>query len=186
MAQWTIDQAHSEVKFKVKHLVVATVTGHFTNFQATISNSREDFTDAKVRFEADADSIDTKNAQRDGHLKSADFFDAANHSKITFVSSSVKKLSEEDYRVYGLLTIRGVTKEVELEVTYNGSAKGFGGVDIAAFEIRGKISRQEFGLSWNALTEAGGVVVSDEVKLEVFGEFTKVSNEVPAGAVAEA
>jgi polyisoprenoid-binding protein YceI len=182
MAQWTIDQAHSEVKFKVKHLVVATVTGHFTNFQATIDNSNDDFTDAAIRFEADTDSIDTKNAQRDGHLKSADFFDAPNHAKITFVSSSVKKLNDEDYSVYGQLTIRGVTKQVALDVTYNGSAKGFGGVDIAGFEIRGKISRQEFGLSWNALTEAGGVVVSDEVKLEIFAEFTKVAKEVPVEA----
>jgi polyisoprenoid-binding protein YceI len=173
MALWKIDTAHSEVKFKVKHLVISTVTGHFNKFDATIDANKEDFTDAKINFEADIDSIDTKNAQRDGHLKSADFFDAANHPKISFKSKSVKQVDGSDYKVTGDLTIRGTTKEVVLTVTYNGATKGFGGVDVIAFEITGKINRLEFGLGWNALTEAGGVVVGDEVKFEIFAEFNK-------------
>lgn len=173
MARWKIDTAHSEVKFKVKHLVVSTVTGHFNQFSATVDTDTSDFSDARITFEADIDSIDTKNAQRDGHLKSPDFFDAANHPKLSFTSTHVNKRSATDYEVEGNLTIRGTTKPVTLHVTYNGTVKGFGGVEVAGFEIVGKINRQEFGLSWSALTEAGGVVVSDEVKLEIFAEFNR-------------
>lgn len=173
MTRWKIDPSHSEVKFKVKHLVISTVTGHFNSFNATIEGQKDDFTDAQISFEAQVDSIDTKNAQRDTHLKSADFFDAAAHPAITFVSKSVTKTSDSDYRVVGDLSIRGTAKEVVLDATYNGAVKGFGGVDVIAFEITGKISRQEFGLSWNALTETGGVVVGDEVKFEIFAEFNK-------------
>ena len=173
MANWKIDQSHSEVKFKVKHLVISTVTGNFTDFNATIEGKKDDFTDSTIRFEAVVDSIDTKSAQRDGHLKSADFFDAANHPKITFLSKAISKKDDSEYKVTGDLSIRGTTKEVTLDVTYNGAVKGFGGVDVIAFEIVGKVNRQDFGLSWSALTEAGGVVVGDEVKFEIFAEFNK-------------
>lgn len=171
MALWKIDPAHSEVKFKVKHLVVSTVTGHFNQFNATVESNTDDFSDAVIRFDAEIASIDTKNAQRDGHLKSADFFDAENHPKLSFASTKVVKKSATDYDVTGDLTIRGTTKSVTLQVTYNGTVKGFGGVEVAGFELTGKINRQDFGLTWSALTEAGGVVVSDDVKLEVFAEF---------------
>jgi polyisoprenoid-binding protein YceI len=177
MTTWKIDQSHSEVKFKVKHLVISTVSGHFNDFNATIEGKKEDFTDSTIRFEAAVDSIDTKNAQRDGHLKSADFFDAAGHPKLTFVSKTVNKKDENEYKVTGDLTIRGTKKEVTLDVTYNGAVKGFGGVDVIGFEITGKVNRQDFGLSWNALTEVGGVVVGDEVKLEIFAEFNKAVEE---------
>ena len=178
MTHWKIDSAHSEVNFKVKHLVVSTVRGHFNNFEASIESSKEDFIDAKIKFEADTNSINTQNDQRDGHLKSADFFDAANHPKMTFVSTSVKKLSEHELEVKGSLTIRGITKEVTLDVIYNGTVAGFGGVKVAGFEIRGKVNRFDFGLQWNALTEVGGVVVSNEVKIEILAEFNKVQSEV--------
>ncbi len=172
MANWKIDPAHSEVKFKVKHLVVSTVTGHFNQFQATIANGTGGLENAHISFEADVDSIDTKNAQRDGHLKSPDFFDAVNHPKLTFSSKSITKVSENDYAVAGDLTIRGNTRPIKLDVTHNGIVKGFGGGEVSGFEITGKINRKDFGLTWNGLTEAGGVVVSDEVKLEIFAEFT--------------
>jgi polyisoprenoid-binding protein YceI len=177
MAHWTIDSAHSEVKFKVKHLVISTVTGHFNTYSATIEGVKEDFTDAKINFEATVDSIDTKNAQRDGHLKSADFFYAANYPKITFSSTEITKVDGEQYKVKGDLSVRGVTKSVALDVVFNGAVKGFGGVDVIAFEITGKINRHDFGLSWSALTEAGGVVVGDDVKFEILAEFNKT---VPA------
>ena len=172
MTTWKIDPAHSEVKFKVKHLVVSTVTGHFNNYQAT-AETPGDFADAKINFEAEVDSIDTKNAQRDGHLKSADFFDVANFPKLSFVSKSLRKKSENEFELLGDLTIRGTKKETKLDVVYNGTVKGFGGVEVAGFEITGKINRQDFGLTWSAVTEAGGIVVSDDVKFEINAEFTK-------------
>lgn len=173
MTTWKIDPAHSEVKFKVKHLVVSTVTGHFNKFSATAQTATGDFSDAKVSFEADVNSIDTKNEQRDGHLKAPDFFDAANHPKLTFVSTSVKRKSGNEYEVTGDLTIRGVKKQTRFDAVYNGTVKGFGGADVAGFEITGKINRQDFGLAWSALTEAGGVVVSDDVKFEINAEFNR-------------
>ena len=176
METWKMDTAHSEVKFKVRHLVISTVTGNFDTFSGIVESNKADFTDAKISFEADANSIDTKNEQRNGHLKSPDFFDAANHPKITFASTSLVKKGDEEYVLTGNLTIRGTTKEIKLSVVYNGTVKGFGGsFDVAGFEINGKINRQDFGLTWNALTETGGVVVSDEVKIEIFAEFVKTA-----------
>jgi len=171
MKTWKIDPIHSEVKFKVKHLVVSTVTGQFNNFDATIVSENEDFTDAKLTFEADVNSINTNNEMRDGHLKSADFFDVENHPKMTFVSKSIKKISGNEYELNGDITIRGITKEITLKVIYNGSVKGMDGSNIAAFEIYGKLNRFDFGLHWNALTEAGGFAVGSEVKLEILAEM---------------
>lgn len=173
MALWKIDPAHSEVSFKVKHLVVSTVTGHFGQFDATVESEMGDFSDAIVSFEADVNSVNTKNEQRDVHLKSADFFDAANHPKMSFVSKSVKRTSDYELQVTGDLTMRGVTKEITLDVIYNGTVAGFGGAQVAGFEIRTKLNRFDFGLQWSALTETGGVVVSNEVKIEILAEFTK-------------
>jgi len=180
MTTWKIDPAHSEVSFKVKHLVISTVTGHFGAFDATVESEKEDFSDAKISFEADVASVNTKNEQRDGHLKSPDFFDADNHPKISFTSSSVKRVSDFELKVTGNLTLRGVTKEVTLDVVYNGTVDGFGGARVAGFEIRTKLNRFDFGLQWNALTEAGGVVVSNEVKIEILAEFNKVEKKAKA------
>ena len=180
MTKWNIDSAHSEINFKVKHLVVSTVRGSFTNYEASVETSKDDFSDAIIKFEADVESINTKNGQRDAHLKSADFFDAANHPKMTFVSKSVKKISDYELKVTGDLSIRGITKEITLDVIYNGTVAGFGGTEVAGFEIHGKVNRFDFGLQWNALTEAGGVVVSNEVKIEILAEFNKAKAEVKA------
>ena len=173
MNTWKIDPAHSEVKFKVRHLVVSTVTGHFNSYTATAQTPNGSFADAKISFEADVTSIDTKNEQRDGHLKSPDFFDAAGHPKLTFNSKSFKKKSDSEFELVGDLSIRGTTKETKLDVVYNGTVKGFGGGDVAGFEITGKINRQDFGLTWSGLTETGGVVVSDDVKFEINAEFVR-------------
>jgi polyisoprenoid-binding protein YceI len=180
MNTWKIDPTHSEINFKVKHLVVSTVTGHFSKFDASIETNKEDFSDAKISFEADINSINTKNEQRDAHLKSADFFDAEKNPKMSFVSKSVKKISDHEMKVSGNLTIRGVTKEVTLDVIYNGIVAGFGGTEVAGFEVHGKVNRFDFGLQWNAITEAGGVVVSNEVKIEILAEFNKVQEAVKA------
>jgi polyisoprenoid-binding protein YceI len=180
MAIWKIDPAHSEINFKVKHLLVSTVTGHFKTFDASIETGKEDFSDAIIKFEADVNNINTKNEQRDTHLKSADFFDSEKHPKMTFVSKSVKKISDYELIVIGDLTIRGVKKEISVDVIFNGVVSGFGGTEVAGFEVRGKLNRFDFGLQWNALTEAGGVVVSNEVKIEILAEFNKAQEAVKA------
>ena len=174
MTTWKIDPVHSEVNFKVKHLVVSAVRGGFDKFDAVIEMNKEDFSDAKIRFEADVNSINTKNAQRDGHLKSVDFFNSEINPKLVFESTSVKTVSDYEMKVIGNLTIRGVSKEIELDVIYNGIVTSFGNVEVAGFEINTKLNRFDYGLQWNALTEAGGVVVSNEVKIEILAEFNKV------------
>jgi polyisoprenoid-binding protein YceI len=165
MATYKIDPAHSEISFKVKHLVISTVSGHFSKFDATMTTNREDFTDAEVTFEADANSVSTKSEQRDTHLKSDDFFNAEKFPKITFKSTSVEKKSDNEYTLKGDITIRDVTKPITLHVEHGGSTIDPWGQSREGFEITGKLSRKEFGLKWNALTEAGGAVVGDEVRL---------------------
>jgi polyisoprenoid-binding protein YceI len=176
MAQWKIDQAHSEITFKVKHLVISTVTGRFTKFDGTIESEAPDFSDASIRFTADVNSINTGNEQRDGHLKSPDFFDAAAYPGLSFVSTSFTKVGDEEFKLQGDMTMKGVTKRVTLDAVYNGTVKGFDG-DVAAFEVTGKLSRKEFGLLWNALTETGGVAVGDEVKLDLVVELKQAAVE---------
>jgi polyisoprenoid-binding protein YceI len=175
MNYWKIDPVHSEVNFAVKHMLVSTVRGHFDRFDAIIESAKADFSDALVRFEADLGSLNTKNAQRDAHLKSADFFDAEHFAKLAFESTSVRQLSDHELEVTGNLTIRGTTREVSLEVLFNGVVDGFGGARVAGFEIHTKINRFDFGLKWNALTESGGVVVSNEVKIEILAEFNQTA-----------
>ncbi len=181
MKNWKIDPAHSEIKFKVKHLLVSTVTGSFGKFDAELNSDGDDFENAVISFEAESASINTNNAQRDAHLQSADFFDAENFPKITFVSKSFTKLSENYYELTGDITIRGVTKEIKLKVEHNGNARGFDGLEVAGFEITGKLNRFDFGLQWNAMTEAGGIVVGPEIKIEIFAEM-KESVEVSKAA----
>lgn len=176
MATWKIDPVHSEIKFKIKHLLVSTVTGQFKKFDATIEAASTDFHDGKISFEADIDSIDTRNEQRDAHLKSPDFFDAPNFPKLSFVSNSVTKKNDEEYEVKGDMTIRGVTKEISLIALLGGVTEGFGGVPTAGFEVHGKLNRKDFGLLWHGVTEAGSIVVSDEVKIDITAELTSSKN----------
>ena len=170
---WTVDPTHSEVQFKVKHLVISTVTGSFKTFNGTLETESDDFTNAKASFSLDVDSINTNQSDRDNHLKSADFFDAEKYPKITFESTSFNQAGGDAYQLQGNLTIRDVTKPVTLNVEYGGSAADFYGNTKAGFEVTGKISRKEFGLQWNAVTEAGAVVVGDEIKLIINVQFIK-------------
>ena len=166
MATWTIDASHSEVQFKVKHLMISTVTGMFGSYEGTVETTNDtDFEGATIKFSADIDSISTGQEQRDGHLKSADFFDAANFPKLSFISTSFEKVDDENYTLKGDLTMRGVTKPVTLKAEFGGLMTDFYGQTKAGFEIAGKVNRQDYGLTWSAVTEAGGVVVSDDVKL---------------------
>ena len=164
MATWNLDPTHSEVQFKVKHLVISTVTGRFNDFSATLEANAADFTDAQIQFSAKIDSIDTNNAQRDGHLKSGDFFDAEKYPTLSFKSSKFEK-SGDDYKLSGDLTIRDTTLPVVLDVEYGGTAVDPYGQTKAGFEITGKVNRKDFGLTWSALTEAGGLVVGDDIRL---------------------
>ena len=173
MATYKIDAAHSDITFKVKHLMITNVTGNFTKFDATMESEAADFSDAKISFEADTDSISTNNEQRDGHLKSDDFFAADKFPKLGFVSTSFKKTSDSEYVLTGDLTIRGVSKPVQLAVEYGGTMTDPYGQVKSGFEIDGKINRKDFGLTWSAVTEAGGVMVSDEVKLHLAVQMIK-------------
>lgn len=170
---WTIDPLHSEVQFKVKHLMVSTVTGSFSKYEGQLLMAGDDFEDADVTFSADIDSISTGNEQRDGHLKSAEFFDAAQFPQLVFKSTDMKKTGDDTYSLTGNLTLHGVTKPVTLKAEYGGQMQDFYGQTKAGFEVTGTIKRKEFGLTWDGVTEAGGVVVSDDVRLVMNIQVTK-------------
>ncbi|MBC8035374.1 MAG: YceI family protein [Chitinophagaceae bacterium] len=163
--KWLIDPTHSEIQFKVKHLMITTVTGDFKTYTLEVETETDDFSTTKqVSFSTDIASIDTKNEQRDGHLKSPEFFDVENHPKITFTSSSYKSDGDEG-SITGNLTIKGITHPVTFKSEFGGIVVDPYGQTKAGFTINGKISRKEFGLTWSAVTEAGNVVLSDEIKL---------------------
>ena len=161
---WVIDPTHSEIQFKVKHLVISTVTGAFKTFEGSVVTETEDFDGATVSFSADTNSIDTNQAQRDEHLKSGDFFESEKYPKISF-TGKLAKSGSDSYTLKGDLTIKSTTKPFEFAVEYGGNMTDFYGNNKSGFEVVGKINRKEFGLEWSAVTEAGGVVVGDDVKL---------------------
>ena len=171
--KWKVDPSHSEIQFKVKHLMITTVTGYFKKFDLEVETASDDFTTAnKIEFTADIDSIDTNNAQRDTHLKSADFFNAEEHSQLRFVGKKYEANGDEA-KLTGELTIRGITKPVTLNVEFGGIVVDPWGQTKAGFTVNGKISRKEFGLTWSAVTEAGQVVVSDEIKVHAEVQLVK-------------
>lgn len=170
---WSLDPAHSEITFKVKHLMIANVKGEFRKFDVKVQANDESFNQSLISASIDISSIDTNNADRDNHLKSADFFDTENFSAIEFVSSSFSKLDEENAKLTGNLTIKGVTREVVLEVETGGISKDPWGQIKAGFTVSGKINRSDFGLNWNAALETGGVLVSEEVKIQAEIQLVK-------------
>lgn len=164
--KWVLDPDHSEVSFKVKHLMVTNVSGSFNSFSVTAESTGDDFSHAVVDFSADTASISTNSEQRDEHLKSADFFDAANFPQITFRATGLeKKGSDEELELTGDLTIKGITKSVKLYVEYGGVVKDPWGNTKAGFTITGKINRKDFGLNWNTMLETGGLMVSEDVRI---------------------
>lgn len=163
---WKLDPAHSEVQFKVKHLMITTVTGYFKQFDLEVVTESDDFTTAsRIEFSADVNSIDTNNQQRDTHLKSADFFDADNHSQLKFIGKKYEAKGE-DAQLHGDLSVRGITKPITLNIEFGGIVVDPYGQTKAGFTVTGKISRKEFGLVWSAVTEAGQIVVSDDIKIQ--------------------
>ena len=171
--KWVIDPMHSEVQFKVKHLVISTVSGFFKSFEGSLETENDDFTDAKIQFSLDIDSIDTNQSQRDEHLKSGDFFDAAQFPKVIFNSTSFKNKGDDEYELNGHLEIKGTIKPVTLSVEYGGTTKDFYGNTKAGFEISGKINRKDFGLTWDGITEAGSIVLGEEIKILINIQLAK-------------
>jgi polyisoprenoid-binding protein YceI len=162
--KWVIDPSHSEVAFKVKHLMISNVKGVFKEFSGSVETSSEDFLTSDIDFSIVASSIDTGAADRDGHLKSPDFFDVEKNSAITFKGTGLKKTEDTgNYILNGDLTIKGVTNPVKLNVEFSGTMKDPWGNLKAGYSVNGKINRKDWGLNWNAALEAGGVLVSDEV-----------------------
>lgn len=166
--KWNIDIAHSEISFKVKHMMISSVTGRFEDFNAIIESENENFMNADMRFSAKVDSISTKNNDRDQHLKSDDFFNAELYPEMTFKSKSF-----DGSTLIGDLSIRDITKEISLNTDFNGIAVDPYGQTKAGFEVTGSINRKDFNLTWNAVTEAGSIVVSDTIKLIADLQFIK-------------
>ena len=165
---WTIDNAHSEIAFKVKHMMISTVTGYFEDFEANAKTDGDNFSNAEIAFIAKTSSINTKNNDRDTHLKSDDFFNSEKFPEMKFVSKSFT-----GEQLIGDLTIRDVTKQITLDAELNGIAVDPYGQTKAGFEIKGEINRKDFNLTWSAVTEAGSIVVSDKVKLVIDVQFVK-------------
>jgi len=172
--KWVIDPYHTEILFKAKHLVISTVTGKFEKFDGVVLTNGEQWDNVEVEFSAEIGSISTGVSDRDNHLKSADFFDAANYPTLTYKSTSFKKTSDDTFVMTGDMSIRGTTRPLEMKVEFGGVTKDPYGNIKAGFELNGKLNRKEFGLHWNAVTEAGGMVVADEVKLALNVELTKI------------
>jgi len=171
--KWTLDPTHSELVFKVRHMMITNVKGEFRKFDASIVSDGADFTKSSIDVTIDAASIFTNEDKRDGHLKSADFFDVENFPTLTFKGTSFRKVGEDEYELTGELTIKGVSKEVELNVEFGGINKDPWGNEKAGFSLEGKINRKDFGLNWNAALETGGVLVSEEVKISAEVQFVK-------------
>jgi polyisoprenoid-binding protein YceI len=172
---WTFDAAHSEITFKVKHLMISNVKGEFKQFDATLVSVDDSFNNAKATATIQLASISTNNEDRDNHLKSPDFFDAANFPTIQFESTSLERFDIENGLLKGHLTIKGVTKEVSFELEFGGLSKDPWGNEKVGFSLSGKINREDFGLTWNAALETGGVLVSNDVKIAAEIQFVKQS-----------
>lgn len=170
---WNLDPSHSEVTFKVKHMMITNVSGSFGEFTLTASTEGENFSKADISFAAKVSSINTGNEQRDGHLKSPDFFDAEKFAELKFKASKIEKTGDEHFKLTGDLSIKDVTKSISLDVEYGGIQKDPWGNIKAGFTISGKINRKDFGLSWNAALETGGVMVSEEVRIAAELELVK-------------
>jgi polyisoprenoid-binding protein YceI len=171
--KWNADKSHSKIGFTVTHMMIAEVDGNFKDFSASLTATKDDFSDSKVEFTAQTASVNTNDEKRDEHLRSEDFFDAAKHPEITFSSVTFKKVADKKYKMVGNLTMRGVTRSVTLDVTYMGTANDPWGNTKAGFKINGKINRKDYGVSWSKALDNGGTVVSDEVMINCVVEMVK-------------
>jgi polyisoprenoid-binding protein YceI len=171
--KWVLDPAHSEITFKVKHMMISNVRGEFRKFNAEASSDGINLIGSSVKADIDAASIFTNATDRDTHLKSADFFDVENHKELIFAGTSYTKGKDDKYLLKGNLTIKGVTKEVVFDVEFGGINKDPWGNEKAGFSLNGKINRKEWGLNWNAALEAGGVLVGEDIKISAEVQLVK-------------
>ena len=165
--KWVVDASRTSVNFTVKHMMFSKVRGRFTDIEGEVLGNPEALEQANINFKIDTSSIHTNNTDRDNHLRSADFFDAESFKEMTFASKSITKTGATSYNITGDMTIKDVTKPVTFTANYEGTGKNPWGVDVAAFEVEGKISRAEFGLTWNQALEAGGVLVGDDITITI-------------------
>jgi len=175
--KWVIDPSHSEVSFKVKHLMMINVKGVFTEYNASIYTTGDDFTTAEIDFWMNPNSLKTNDEKRDQHLRSSDFFDVEHHKEITFTSDTIEKKGDDEYEFWGNLTIKGITKKIKLNVEYGGIQKDPWGNEVAGVHITGKINRKDWELNWNAALESGGVLVGDTVNIDCELELKKEVEE---------
>lgn len=178
--QWALDPTHSDLGFKIKHLMITNVSGTFKNFQVEMETDGEDLNTAKIIASADMSSINTNNEQRDTHLRTADFFETDKYPQLLFRSTALNRMDDENFQLLGELTLKGITKPVKLNVEYSGTTKDPWGGERAGFVVTGKISRSEFGVTFNTVLETGGVALSDEVKIHSEIQLVKQAVSVAA------
>ena len=176
--KWILDPTHSELGFKIKHLMISNVSGTFKNFTGEVETTAEDFSTAQIRVTAEIASISTNNAQRDAHLLNSDFFDAEKYPQLVFKSTSMEQLDSDTFVLHGDLTLKGVTKPVKLQVEYNGLTKDPWGGERAGFLITGKIKRSEWGVTFNAVLETGGLALGEEIKINSEIQLVKQTESV--------
>ncbi|ASS94867.1 YceI family protein [Peribacillus simplex] len=171
--KWTVDPTHSAIEFSVKHMMIAKVKGSFNKFEASILANPSDLTTAEIDFTVDVASIDTRNADRDNHLRSADFFDVEKNPTLTFKSTKIVKTNEDEYDVTGNVTLNGITQEETFSITFEGQGKDPWGNEKAGFSGKGKVKRSDYGLTYNAALETGGVLIGDQITLTIEIEAAK-------------
>ena len=171
--KWSLDPAHSDIVFKIKHLMISSVSGKFGVFNGSVETNGDDFSTARVQFSADINSINTNNEQRDEHLRNGDFFDAENHPKLLFESTRMEIVDNENYKLQGNLTLRGITKPIALNVEFGGATVDPWGGTRAGFSISGKINRKDFGIDFSMVSETGGILLGEEVKISADVEVVK-------------
>src|SRR5580704_17050402 len=178
--KWVLDPTHSILEFKIRHLMISNVSGAFKNFKAEVKTNESDFSSAHINLTAEMQSVDTNNEQRDAHLRASDFFEVEHFPELKFKSTRIEKLNSDNFALFGDLTLKGITKPVELQVEYNGLVKDPWGGERAGFQITGKINRSEWGINFNGVLETGGVVLSDEVKISSELQLVKQAVNVAA------
>lgn len=178
--KWVLDPTHSELGFKIKHLMITNVSGSFKNFQAEVETNDTDFGGAQINLTAETGSITTNNEQRDTHLRASDFFEVDKYPELKFRSTKVEKTGDDTFALYGELTLKGVTKPVKLNAEFNGVAKDPWGGERAGFVITGKINRSDWGVNFNGVLETGGVMLSEEVRINSEIQLVKQAVSVAA------
>lgn len=173
-SKWNIDASHSTIRFAVDHMVISEVEGIFSTYEGSVSTIKDDFSDAKINFMVDVNSVDTDNAKRDEHLRGVDFFDTDNYPKMTFVSTSVTKIGTGKYNLKGKLSLHGITKEITLAMTYGGTTKDPWGNTKAGLKVTGVINRTDFGLKYNSVLEAGSLMIGEDVTITAKVELAKI------------